>query len=197
MEEKKIGFCKIHGNLDESNAYVCITKSLKRGWRLRCKDCSCRDRKNEYERRKEQYIKYTKDWCKENKEITNERQKNYRKENPERYRETDKRKRLKQIERLGSPLFNKIKKVGKYRMTVEDYDSLMRDQNGVCAICKKVSRRRNTSRVNELAPLSVDHCHSSGKIRGLLCGSCNSGLGMFQDNIEYMKEAIQYLQKHQ
>ena len=40
----------------------------------------------------------------------------------------------------------------------------------------------------------MDHCHKTKKIRGLLCHTCNSGLGMFKDNIEYLKNAIKYLE---
>lgn len=45
-------------------------------------------------------------------------------------------------------------------------------------------------------PLVVDHCHDSGEIRGLLCGPCNSGLGLFQDNIDAMLGAVAYLKRH-
>jgi endogenous inhibitor of DNA gyrase (YacG/DUF329 family) len=75
-----------------------------------------------------------------------------------------------------------------YKMTIEQYKSMESDQNGVCKICKRVcpSGRK----------LSVDHCHISGKIRGLLCMKCNKGLGSFEDNMENMKIAIQYLEEH-
>lgn len=48
---------------------------------------------------------------------------------------------------------------------------------------------------NELQ-LAVDHCHESGKVRGLLCSNCNNGLGRFKDNLEYLKNAIKYLKEN-
>ncbi len=47
---------------------------------------------------------------------------------------------------------------------------------------------------NEL-PLAVDHCHKQGHVRGLLCSNCNNGLGRFKDNIDYLKNAIKYLEE--
>ena len=44
--------------------------------------------------------------------------------------------------------------------------------------------------------LVVDHCHKTGKIRGLICDSCNVGLGRFKDNIDNLKNAIKYLEKN-
>jgi hypothetical protein len=41
--------------------------------------------------------------------------------------------------------------------------------------------------------LSIDHCHNTGKVRGLLCDHCNKGLGLFKDNIDYLNKAIEYL----
>lgn len=73
-----------------------------------------------------------------------------------------------------------------FRMTPEEYDALLEKQKGLCAICE-----RHFS--NFKRRLAVDHCHHTGKIRGLLCASCNSGLGKLQDDIEYLKAAINYL----
>lgn len=69
-----------------------------------------------------------------------------------------------------------------YGITIEDYDKLYTNQNGKCAICK-----------NNFDLLMVDHEHSSGKIRGLLCDDCNQGIGRFKDNIDILKSAIFYL----
>jgi hypothetical protein len=44
--------------------------------------------------------------------------------------------------------------------------------------------------------LAVDHCHTTGKVRGLLCSTCNTALGSFQDNPAYLKAAIHYLESH-
>jgi hypothetical protein len=73
-----------------------------------------------------------------------------------------------------------------YNISLDDYNKMFNDQNGRCKICLI-----HNSEVKK--PLSVDHYHSTGKVRGLLCGSCNLGLGMFKDNTEIMKIAIEYL----
>lgn len=70
-----------------------------------------------------------------------------------------------------------------YGLTEEDYSNLLAKQDGVCAICKNES----------LMSLSVDHNHTTGKVRGLLCGMCNTGLGYFRDNAESLKNAALYL----
>ena len=82
--------------------------------------------------------------------------------------------------------YRKASLLNKYGLTTEDYNKMLDQQNGVCKICKQVCI------TNEV--LSVDHCHTTGKIRGLLCMKCNSALGYFKDNIETLKSAIKYLE---
>lgn len=66
------------------------------------------------------------------------------------------------------------------------YDDMLASQGGVCAICKnKCSKNKR---------LSFDHCHASGKLRGLLCDRCSVGLGNFRDSISSLRQAIQYLE---
>lgn len=71
----------------------------------------------------------------------------------------------------------------RYGITTKEYWDLVAKQNGVCAICNKSDGKK----------LHIDHNHTSNKVRGLLCGSCNRGLGMFKDNIYTMEKAIKYL----
>lgn len=78
-----------------------------------------------------------------------------------------------------------VKRARKYGMSVHDLDNMYDEQEGLCAIC---SRR--------LPPqFCIDHCHSTGKVRGLLCYSCNSGIGLMQDSPAVLKSAIEYLQR--
>lgn len=74
-----------------------------------------------------------------------------------------------------------------YGINIEEYEKLIRDNNGKCAICK---RECSTKR-----KLCVDHCHVKNKVRGLLCNSCNQGLGKFEDSVEFLIEAIKYLRE--
>lgn len=77
-----------------------------------------------------------------------------------------------------------------YGISLEDYNKMFADQAGCCAICKKHQ--------NEFTKkLAVDHCHETGKVRALLCAFCNTSLGNMNDDIELLKSAIDYLEKHQ
>lgn len=82
------------------------------------------------------------------------------------------------------------------KISKDDYQNLLTKQNDVCAICKKSEYIIN-GKVN-LKPkrLSIDHCHSTNKIRGLLCHRCNVSLGSFNDSIETLQSAIDYLKSH-
>lgn len=72
-----------------------------------------------------------------------------------------------------------------YGMSPDEYGIMMGEQNGMCALCgqAQVGTRR----------LSVDHCHTSGKVRGLLCSKCNTGLGLLGDTIDNLERAVTYL----
>lgn len=73
----------------------------------------------------------------------------------------------------------------KYGITTNIYFNKLQIQNNKCAICLNEDIRR----------LSVDHDHKSGKIRGLLCIKCNSGLGLFKDDRRLISRALRYLIK--
>lgn len=73
-----------------------------------------------------------------------------------------------------------------YKITPDKYNEIFLKQEGKCEICKIHQNELNKK-------LSVDHCHKTGKIRGLLCNQCNTGLGMFRDNIQLLIGAIKYL----
>ena len=75
-----------------------------------------------------------------------------------------------------------------YGITAEDYEIMLAKQNGVCAICKAECSRRRSSKF-----FCVDHCHKTLKIRGLLCNRCNTALGLFEDDINRMEIAINYI----
>lgn len=79
----------------------------------------------------------------------------------------------------------------KYGISIEEYDRLLKLQDGKCALCRKPEVRRLRGNI---ARLSVDHCHVTGKIRGLLCSKCNTAIGLFEDNKELMQKAIEYLE---
>ncbi len=78
-----------------------------------------------------------------------------------------------------------------YGFSLEKYEELLEKQNGKCAICGDASpKQKNIKR------FAVDHCHTSKKIRGLLCANCNKGIGLLGDNIEILEKAIKYLEEN-
>ncbi len=80
-------------------------------------------------------------------------------------------------------------KAARYRsdlLTADEYNAMLEAQGGVCAICKKKPKAGR---------LAVDHVHGTDKVRGLLCNLCNSALGLFKDDPDRLKVAIEYLRK--
>ncbi len=77
-----------------------------------------------------------------------------------------------------------------FGMTEFDYLEMFRKQNGKCAIC-------GVSHLELKKILSVDHCHETGKVRGLLCTDCNFGIGHLKDNPKIVELAAEYLRKHE
>jgi len=71
---------------------------------------------------------------------------------------------------------------------IDDYNQMLEQQEGCCAICGVSSCASGRN-------FAVDHCHTTGMIRGLLCQFCNTALGQFQDSPEILTKAISYLEK--
>jgi len=69
-----------------------------------------------------------------------------------------------------------------YGLSLDEYNHMLINQDSSCAICSRHDIQ-----------LYVDHCHSSGKVRGLLCQHCNSGIGFLKDDPEIIRAALQYL----
>lgn len=72
--------------------------------------------------------------------------------------------------------------IKRYNLTVDQYRQMVMNQNGKCAICCKSQLR-----------LHIDHCHKTGKVRGLLCNTCNRVLGIFEDSLDRFQSAVNYL----
>lgn len=77
----------------------------------------------------------------------------------------------------------------KYGLTLDDYDVLYSKQNKRCGICK------TTKPGDKKKYFCVDHNHATGKVRGLLCQSCNTGLGLLKDQVCILESAIDYLKR--
>ena len=80
-----------------------------------------------------------------------------------------------------------------FGVSLEQYQRMFVEQNGVCGSCCKPETEVFRGKTRWLA---VDHCHTTGAIRGLLCGNCNRGVGCFLDTPELLKKAADYLERH-
>lgn len=98
--------------------------------------------------------------------------------NKEKYRQIYKNWRTKNKQRIDAEVRMKL-----YGVTEEQHAAALKEQGGACAICGDETK------------LHVDHCHSSGTFRGLLCSRCNTGLGHFKDDPRRLAAAIQYLER--
>lgn len=78
-----------------------------------------------------------------------------------------------------------------YGITLDDYNRMLEAQDGCCAICH---RSETVKRGGETAPLAVDHDHTTGTVRGLLCRNCNMALGNLE-KVEWRESALRYLRQ--
>lgn len=80
--------------------------------------------------------------------------------------------------------------IKRFGITLDDFERMLNEQDGVCKICSEKEKVRNNLN------LSVDHCHKTGKVRGLLCNRCNRAIGFMEDNVQLLKNAIKYLENN-
>lgn len=104
-----------------------------------------------------------------------EYQRNYRKKHPSRVRSTDLKKN--------------------FGITLEQYNAMLESQEGVCAICGNPETVID-NRTQQPRNLAVDHCHTTKKVRGLLCMGCNQGIGNFRENPKFLIDAASYVIAH-
>lgn len=188
----KKGACLIHGKLTPE---ISVISKENYGERLRCKLCR-------NERANIQNInKKIRGLCEKHgfpknkdnnytcKKCRNNYQRKKYNEDLELAREKVRKKRSKNIKRYRENVILNQKGI-----TREEYYKMFDDQKSLCAICNQPETR--IGRTGQVSTLCVDHCHRTLKIRGLLCHDCNTGIGKFQDNIQLLERAIEYLKKH-
>jgi hypothetical protein len=107
--------------------------------------------------------------------------------NPEKFAQRNKNWRIKNADKLR---WYEVSR--KFGISQAEYSDLYESQNGVCAICRNPETATRNGVVRALA---VDHCHSSGRIRGLLCSNCNTGIGKLKDDPNVIRRAAEYLDK--
>lgn len=144
-----------------------------------CQQCYDKARPNKEERNTQNRIRWS-----INKDRNHVTQKKYRMKNQEKCRWLSKQWRE------ANPGYQRnflMKK--KYGIGVEEYNKLLQQQNGRCYICQDLSENGRDGF------LHIDHDHSTGKIRGLLCSTCNAGLGMLKDHPDILMKAAFYLSR--
>lgn len=76
-----------------------------------------------------------------------------------------------------------------YGLQIEDYNKMYSEQNGRCKICSR-------HQIDFSKRLAVDHCHKTGKVRGLLCNACNASLGLLQENEQSLLKMLLYIKQN-
>lgn len=124
--------------------------------------------------------------------IKKEKARKYNLEYKKKNKEELKRKRPKYREKNSFKISQQVRERkfrNRYGITIAEYNLLCASQDFCCAICEEQVIFPKT--------LNVDHDHASGEIRGLLCGSCNRGIGLLKDKKEIVKRAFIYLEEHE
>ena len=177
-ETKVCARCSIEKSVTEFNMHHAKIKGNSK-YRGECKECQ-------------------KLWRQENKDITAKAGILYRirhaddiKKKREAYRSNPENREKNRVYareyQKRKPEIQRIRLLAKYGITLEDYNILLANQNGCCAICGTV---KNGKRMNFV----IDHNHETGKVRGLLCTQCNAGIGNFKENLLSLSKAAEYLE---
>ena len=133
---------------------------------------------------REGYNAYMREYNSKNQPIRERKAKAVREANPE---YAERRKTLETLSRADHEKHWSLKR--KYGIGLDDWTRIKDSQSNSCAVCgvhESESGKKG---------LAVDHCHTEGQVRGLLCGNCNTGLGQFKDDVALLQKAIQYLNK--
>lgn len=177
-----IKICHIHGKLTKEQTFL---KKHPDGCYIQCIQCRREQSNRTYLRNKENRLKEAALYREENRERLAIWARNDRAANKEKYAGYHSRYRLRRFKEL----------LKRYNLTLDDYNLLLKKQKNKCAICKCPETRREPNS-EKICRLCIDHCHSTKKVRGLLCSACNSALGKFKENPKLLKSAIGYLRKH-
>ena len=124
------------------------------------------------------------------------RAKQYRERNPEQHRERVRKSRNKSVK--VTQFYYKKYSIRKYwpHLTIQqawlEYTRLVDEQKGLCKLCNKPETKLNHM-TNQVQPLSIDHCHSTGRVRGLLCNRCNRYIAHTEENFQIIGKIPEYL----
>ena len=169
--------CDQHNPQDVSQFYK--DTRFKDGLRSRCKSCMA---------------KAASEWSQKNPEKIKESGKLWKSKN---------RKKVKQIQEnwhKNNPLRGKANYLVQYwpkltaSQALDAYQALVESQGNKCAICNCAETRKD-SRSKKIKDLAVDHDHTTGLVRGLLCGACNTAIGLLRDDPDLTQSATNYLKR--
>lgn len=139
-------------------------------YRLRNRPKLLEGKKKHREENRERYKLNDKNYYEKNKEIINQKNKERYRKSYDHYRDLEYQKR--------------------YNISLQEYEKIWNDQDGKCKICDCSESSLKEGRYKRLV---VDHCHITGKVRGLLCNNCNRAIGLLKDNVQVLNSAIKYL----
>ena len=138
-------------------------------------------------KQKEYNKQYYKEYYQRNKDKYNTPE--LRTKRREYFHDPEKKEALKQYRKENLDKFLNRHYESKYGITLEDYNNLLREQNNCCAICDIHESENKKS-------LAVDHNHTTGKVRALLCANCNVSLGLLKEDIDRLQKMMDYIKKH-
>ena len=141
-----------------------------------------------YSKNRERARAIARDSYQRNKGKHRERTRKVREANPEKYRALA-RTQAKRAYRRNPAKFKERQRRDLYGITQEQWDALFAAQGFACAICRTIDPGTK-------AGWQTDHCHGSGRLRGILCFGCNNGLGRFGDDPDRLRLAADYLVAH-
>jgi hypothetical protein len=173
---KICGTCKTDKPLDEF--YFSKGKPSSR-----CRACTRAKASESHERNREHRRDYRHRYYEENKDKIRDKIREWNDQNKEFIKQRRKKRYQENKAEYRSKWLMK-----NYGIKAADYDRMLLEQGGLCKICK--SSDHKSKRVEHFA---VDHDHETGQVRGLLCHSCNRGIGYLQDRLEIVEAAAKYL----
>jgi len=153
---------------------TCTETGLSSSYAYKTKKCRCvvcvEYKAQSTKRHAKKQAEYSRQWRRDNPEKSRALAKEWAKRNPRKLR---------------------LMRAKQYGLSEEGLIALENKAANKCMICYQEASGFGNGKV-----LHIDHCHNSGKIRGLLCGSCNTGLGHFKDDINMLENAIKYLKEN-
>jgi hypothetical protein len=181
--------CKVQRAREQRRRWAQENRERHREARRRYKERNpekYRESQQRYERENaEAQAQRRADWARRNPEKRAATKRRYRQADPERVRDLDRQAKLRVPASIAAERRRRYT-IRRYGLTVAEYDEMLAHQDGGCAICHSEDPRgRNWS---------IDHCHETGRVRGLLCSLCNLGLGCFADKPERLLQAVAYLE---